>query len=131
MSLARVGLITTAVLASMASGLSKQLEAPLESAAFALAGVPVEALSLFGAVEFVLALLLIFARPRGFAALLLAGLFAWSAYILWPLGVGGLFAFNAAMVPLILAAAFWSDQFFARDDTYQGAIPLGFPNNKR
>lgn len=118
-------------LAATISGLSKQLEMPQVVDRFEHAGVPAELLSLFGAVEFVLALALLFPRTRRPAAVLLSALFAWVVYVTLPQGVSPALAFNAAMVPLVLAAGFWSHSLFARRDPYMGAIPLGFSKSRR
>jgi len=126
-----VAVVTITVLASLASGLSKQLEAPLEAAAFKQAGLPVEILSLYGAVEFVLTLLLLFPKPRPVAAVALASLFAHSTFLLWPLPMGWLMPFNAVMVPLVLLAGFWRFIALRKDPEYMGAIPLGFSNTRR
>lgn len=131
MKVANVAVLLTAVLASIGSGISKQLEAPLEAAAFQGAGLPAEILSLYGAVEFVLALALLFPRMRRPAAVTLAVLFALSARWLLPGGAGPLFWFNAAMVPLVLCAGFWPTKPGRRESPYGGAIPLGFSTTRR
>ncbi|MEL7116229.1 MAG: DoxX family protein [Pseudomonadota bacterium] len=113
------------------SGLSKQMEAPQLVAIFERAGIPPEMLSLLGAAEFVLALALLFPRTRRVAAVLGAGVFGGAAYLLWPVGATELLLFSLAMVPLMLAAGFWRRGLFRREETYQGAMPLGLSNTRR
>lgn len=131
MKVTRSAVLVTAVVASMVSGLSKQIEAPIEVAAFERAGLPVEILSLYGAVEFVLALALVFQRTRKPAALALAALFAVSARTLFPVGLGPFLLFNAAMVPLIFVAGFWRAGPAPLPGPYGGALPIGASASRR
>ncbi|MEM1099867.1 MAG: hypothetical protein AAGH92_13900 [Planctomycetota bacterium] len=113
------------------SGVSKQLEAPGLVSIFEQAGIPPELLSLLGAAEFVLALALLFARTRKAAALCLAGVFAVSAYLLWPVGPSPALFASLMAAPLVLLAGFWRDAFGVKQPPYLGAIPLGISKPRR
>jgi uncharacterized membrane protein YphA (DoxX/SURF4 family) len=131
MGMRRAVVLGVAYLAATISGLSKQIEMPQLVDTFEHAGLPGELLSLFGAVEFVLALALLFPRTRRPAAVLLAGMFGAAAYLMWPQGMGPALAFNTAMVPLVLLAGLWQGGAFARREPYMGAMHLDFSKPRR
>lgn len=124
-------ILAAAYVATTISGLSKQLEAPGLVAVFERGGIPPEILSLFGAVEFVLALALLFPRSRPAAGVLLAALYCYTSVILWPTGLSVVLAFSIVMVPISLFAGLWNGGALLREPGYQGASPLGLGKERR
>jgi hypothetical protein len=127
----RVYIVGFTYLAATVSGLTKQLELPELVVKFEQSGIPPEALSLLGAGEFVLALALLFPRTRPSAGLIMAALFGFCAFSLWPMGISLLWAFSALMVPASLLAGFWRGGFYTRPEPYLGAMPLGVSKPRR
>ncbi len=105
--LARLLLVLAAIVLSIGAGAAKVMEAPLEVQAFRAAGLAAEILSLYGAVQIVCALLLLFRRTRVAAGVVLAAIFAMSAWLLFPAGATGHAVYSAAMAALCLAAVLW------------------------
>ena len=120
-----------AYVAGTISGLVKQMEPPQLVSIFERAGVPPELLSLFGAAEFVLALALLFPRARPTSAVLMAAMFSYTTYLLWPLGLSVALVYGIVMVPVVLIAGFWTGGTMFRDDGYHGATPIGLSRSRR
>ena len=123
--------LAVAYLATTVSGLLKQLEVPGLVSVFERGGIPPEMLSLFGAVEFVLALAFLFPRSRPVSAVTLSVLFAFSGYLLWPTGISTVLIFSLLMAPLVLFAGLWKGGPLFGAPAYQGANPLGFSKERR
>ena len=79
-------LVVAVILLGFGAGLAKVVEAPLEAAAFQRAGYGLAFLSLFGAVQIVCAVLMLFPRTRLTSGVVLAATFGVSGWVLGQAG---------------------------------------------
>ena len=105
--IARPLLLSAVVLLGVVIGVAKIVETPHLVAHFGAVGFAPEALSLYGALQLLCALLMIPHRTRLAAGFILAASFGFSALLIADLGEWGLVAIPSIALALTLIALFW------------------------